>query len=236
MSNNPRFLSAEIPALGGSITLNDEQSAHCIRVLRLKLGDGVSVINGKGCLAEGVLSDPNPRKTVIELKSVQNFEKASHVQLAFGITKPASLELIFRKCTELGVSSFQPLITDHSLHPGSWNHDRWHKIVVEACKQSQEVWFPEVLSPVNLKEWLKQRALNRSLVLCDELHRKSEKDFGSSGPTDILIGPEGGWSETERTLIANQNHFVLGLGPNRLRAETACLVALALVKMRLGEI
>jgi len=236
MSNNPRFLSAEIPEVGGSLTLSDEQSAHCTRVLRLGSGDCVSIINGKGVLAEGTIAVSHPHKTVVQLNSTENFQRNSHVQLAFGITKPASLELIFRKCTELGTASFQPLITDHSLHPGSWNHDRWYKIVVEACKQSQELWFPEILSPISLKDWLQTRQKNRVLVFCDENFRKSAKELVSQAPADLLIGPEGGWSETERTLLKEQEPFVLGLGPNRLRAETACVVALALVKMRLGEI
>lgn len=236
MSNNPRFLSLNIPSVGGSFTLDEEQSAHCIRVLRLRTGDPLSVIDGRGSLGEGTIVDANPRRTVVELKAIETLGRTSHIQIAFGLTKPAALELIFRKCTELGVASFQPLITDHSLHPDSWNEDRWKKIVIEACKQSQELWFPEIASPRSLDTWLKSRGSDRSLVFCDEKSRKGPKEVRLTSPADILIGPEGGWSESERGHLQKIDVTLLGLGPNRLRAETACLVALALVKSRLGEI
>jgi len=236
MSNNPRFLSPEIPSIGSTLTLDSEQSAHCVRVLRLREGDSVSVINGNGCLGEGIIREANPKRTMIEVKSVESQGTASQVQVAFGLTKPIALELIFRKCTELGIASFQPLITDHSLHPDSWNEERWQKIVVEACKQSQELWFPKIFAPISLETWLKERPAEHALVICDEVFRKTQSHIKLSAPTDILIGPEGGWSESERKLFSGLNPFTLGLGPNRLRAETACLVALALVKSRLGEI
>jgi 16S rRNA (uracil1498-N3)-methyltransferase len=236
MSNNPRFLSPEIPTVGNPLTLDFEQSAHCVRVLRLRAGDSVSVINGKGTLGEGIILEANPKRTMIEVKSIESRGEASQVQIAFGLTKPAALELIFRKCTELGIASFQPLITDHSLHPDSWNEERWHKIVVEACKQSQELWFPKIFAPISLETWLKERKLNHSLVVCDEASRKTKHELKLSSPADILIGPEGGWSEAERNQFTGLKIFSLGLGPNRLRAETACLVALALVKSQLSEI
>jgi 16S rRNA (uracil1498-N3)-methyltransferase len=236
MSNNPRFLSPEIPNAGNPLTLDFEQSAHCVRVLRLREGDSVSVINGKGVLGEGIILEANPKRTVIEVKSLESREEASQVQLAFGLTKPAALELIFRKCTELGIASFQPLITDHSIHPESWNEERWQKIVFEACKQSQELWFPKICAPISLGTWLKERKVEHSLVICDEVFRKTKQDPKLTSPADILIGPEGGWSEAERKQFAGLKPLSLGLGPNRLRAETACLVALALVKSQLSEI
>lgn len=236
MSNNPRFLSLELPVTGSSLTLDEEQSAHCVRVLRLKTGDPISVINGKGGLGEGILLEANPKRTIVELKSVETVERSSQIQLAFGLAKPAALELIFRKCTEIGIASFQPLITDHSLHPDSWNQDRWQKIVVEACKQSQELWFPHIFSPIPLTTWLNARQKERSLIVCDERFRRGQKEFVLASTADVLIGPEGGWSEAERAQFQGMNLFCLGLGKNRLRAETACLVALALVKLRLGEI
>ncbi|NBX75745.1 MAG: 16S rRNA (uracil(1498)-N(3))-methyltransferase [Proteobacteria bacterium] len=236
MSNNPRFLSPEILAVGAVLNLDFEQSAHCARVLRLREGDSVSLINGQGCLAEGTIVEANPQKTMIEVKSIGTQKQSSQVQMAFGLTKPSALELIFRKCTELGVASFQPLVTDHSLHPESWNEDRWQKIVVEACKQSQELWFPKIFKPVSLSAWLKERNSERALVVCDEALRKSKADLNLSSAADVLIGPEGGWSDAERKSFEELQPFFLGLGPNRLRAETACLVALALVKSRLGEI
>ncbi|NBX82962.1 RsmE family RNA methyltransferase, partial [bacterium] len=156
--------------------------------------------------------------------------------LVFGITKPIALESILKKCTELGIASFQPLVTDHSLHPGSWNADRWNKVIVEACKQSQELWFPALAEPLTFSNWLSQRNALHSLIVCDENERTPSLTHPLKTPVEILIGPEGGWSVLERERLKSLNGTSLGLGKNRLRADTACLVALALTKNAVGEL
>lgn len=236
MLKNPRFLSLEIPLVGNSLTLDPDQSAHCCRVLRMKAGEPISLIDGKGSLAEATLIESNPKRTTVKIESITFCERASHVSVAFGLVKPHSLEWIFKKCTEIGVHSFQPLISDHSLHPDSWNSQRWQTIVEEACKQCQEVWFPEIKAPMALPSWLASRSKQSDLIICDEFVRDSKLSPPIQGLTDILIGPEGGWSDSERTVFKKYPFQPLGLGNNRLRSETACIVALALVKSHVGEL
>lgn len=236
MSNNPRFLSHNIPELGQSIFLDVEESAHCHRVLRIQAGERVCLIDGKGTVAEAVLEESHPKRTKVIIESRTFFQQKSDIQLAFGLTKPQSLEIIFKKCTELGINSFQPLITDHSLHPQSWNSERWNKLLMEACKQCQDPWLPVLKEPAKLQLWIKQHNSNRRLFFCDENSRQSSPPPVFSEGADILIGPEGGWSQSERMLLQTVNSTPLGLGSNRLRSETACLVSLTLVKLLRGEL
>jgi 16S rRNA (uracil1498-N3)-methyltransferase len=236
MLKNPRFLSPEIPSIGKTLILDEKESAHCCRVLRMSMGDKISVIDGKGTLAQASILEAHPRKTKVEIQSLSFTERLSKVSIAFGLVKPQSLELIFKKCTELGIRSFQPLITDHSLHPESWNSERWQSIVEEACKQCQELWFPEMKQPLSLKTWCSNRLKDSNLVLCDELLRKPKLTSFSSISTDVLVGPEGGWSDAERELFETLPIRKLGLGVNRLRSETACIVAVTLVKSYIGEL
>lgn len=236
MSNNPRFLSLELPPIGGRVTLDPEQSAHCARVLRLQNGESIILINGQGTLGKATIVNSHPRNTQVEVVELQTASVRSEAHLVFGITKPPALETIFKKCTELGVSSFQPLVTAHSLHPSSWNSERWKKIIVEASKQCQELWFPNLLEPLSFSDWLTQRNTSSPLVFCDENERTGSVDKKLQGPVEILIGPEGGWSQEERQKLLQASVIHLGLGKNRLRAETACLVALTLTKLQLGEL
>ena len=236
MSNNPRFLSLEIPGRGSRVQLDPEQSAHCAKVLRLQVGAPLSLINGRGLLAEARILEAHSKKTWVEIIDLKHEPIQSAIHLVFGITKPIALESILKKCTELGIASFQPLVTDHSLHPGSWNADRWNKVIVEACKQSQELWFPALAEPLTFSNWLSQRNALHSLIVCDENERTPSLTHPLKTPVEILIGPEGGWSVLERERLKSLNGISLGLGKNRLRADTACLVALALTKNAVGEL
>jgi 16S rRNA (uracil1498-N3)-methyltransferase len=129
----------------------------------------------------------------------------------------------------VGVESFQPLITNHSIHTKDFNIERWQQLCIEACKQSQNLWLPQIKAPQNLKNFLEQRESSRVLYFCDE-NVRDQKLQTQKIAHDILIGPEGGWSKEEITLIQKQNPQLLSLGQNRLRTEMAALVSLILVK------
>lgn len=236
MSNIPRFLLLDIPLVGGSATLDAEQSSHCVRVLRLKSGVPIHLIDGKGTLATAEIEQPHSRETLVRITEHRTFDSKSKIHLVFGMTKPQSLDFIFKKCTEIGLASFQPLITDHSFHRDRFNPERWLKLVIEACKQSQEVFFPEIHSPKSFSDWIRTRKESSRLVICDE-EKRARKTINWESPLEILIGPEGGWSATERNeLEKTTSSQWLGLGKNRLRAETACLTALTIAKWNSGEL
>lgn len=236
MSPLPRFLLLDIPERGGVAFLDPEQSSHCARVLRLSNGSQIQLINGKGSEAIAEITEAHSHKTVIKVLELKHSTFRSQIHLVFGLTKPQSLDFIFKKCTEIGVASFQPLITDHSLHRTHFNQERWLKLVIEACKQSQEIFFPEVHSPQDFSVWLKKRNPQNHLIICDEDSRSGAPSKWSL-PLAVLIGPEGGWSVSERLLLKDaENSSWLGLGKNRLRAETACLAALTILKWNSGEL
>lgn len=236
MPSIPRFLSREIGLPDSTLALDPEESVHCVRVLRLSPGDSVLLIDGKGSTAEGTILKADSKKTLVSVNRKEFSEMNSKIELVFGVTKPPALESIFRKCTELGLRSFQPLITEHSVRLGGWNEERWGKILVEACKQCQDPWLPELKKPIKFQDWLLNRSNSRALVFCDEGFREPQKSLSLNENTDILVGPEGGWSDKERELVNSLGGLPLSLGPNRLRAETACLVALTLIKSKIHEL
>ncbi|NDD05631.1 MAG: RsmE family RNA methyltransferase, partial [Proteobacteria bacterium] len=102
MSNNPRFLSPDIPIIGESLKLGAEESAHCAKVLRMKPGETICLIDGSGTVAEAVITTVLSKGTEVRIIKKDFYHKKSRITLAFGLTKPQALEHIFRKCTELG--------------------------------------------------------------------------------------------------------------------------------------
>lgn len=221
------------------VQLSAEESHHLSKVLRLTEGTEIELINGLGVTATATILEISKKGTLCRVTEVKTETQRNKIHLVFAIPKSNALDFIIHRCTELGVASFQPVLSHHSLKVSNWNEDRWKKVIFEVAKQCQDSFFPVVHPPVELKKWLVSRSQtqpNRKLIYCDENSREGELEKLASGlECELLIGAEGGWSELERTEFAKTG-LALGLGKNRLRAETASLVALTLLKQQLGEI
>ncbi len=231
-----RFLSESALSENTHVSLSSEESHHLARVLRMKSGDSAVLVDGNGAWAKACVLDANPKKSILEISSVQRETVRPRLQVCFAVAKGPAVEFIIRRATELGVASFQPLITAHSLAPKQFNDERWTKIIVEVCKQCEAPFFPVLQSPLSLSQWLGSRPSQRALFFCDEADRVTPVTSEISGPCDLLVGAEGGWNDEERKLIGNHKPRRFGLGKNRLRAETAALVAVTLLKEKLHEL
>ncbi len=232
-----RFLLKANFVPGQLVELTPEESHHLAKVLRMEVGERCELVDGKGSIAQAIVQDNHSKKSKCLIQEVKTEMAKNHIHIAFAIPKSNALDFIVHRCTEVGVRSFQPLITEHSLKISSWNESRWERVVVETAKQCQESYFPEVLQPMDLKTWLFQkRDPRRLLIYCDEEARFNAFDSTSTeDEVDLLIGSEGGWSEDEREWFRKTGK-ALGLGKNRLRAETACVVALTLLKKHWNEL
>jgi len=229
-----RFLSDESFVPGRDLILSPEESHHLVRVLRIEQGQEVAVIDGRGHFALADVIEARPKGSVVRVKEVRQSGARSRVQLCFGLPKGPALEFIIRRATEIGVVGFQPLATRYSLKLKEWNEDRWGRILREVAKQCEELWLPTIHPAAVLSDWLAKRESGRMLFFCDEADRGAL--LGAiSGECDLLVGAEGGWSDEERTAIHAAGAIRLGLGRNRLRAETAALAGAILLKHQLGE-
>lgn len=218
------------------LRLNPEQSRHLARVLRLREGNSILLINGEGQSAEAIVTSSSPKCSQVDILSVCTEPARSRITLCFGVPKPKALDFIIHRCTEVGVAAFQPLITRQSLGAYAWNTERWRKILIEVCKQCEQPYLPKLLAPKSLEIWLKERDGDHVLVGCFEQRRHSNPiPLEPRRDYDLLVGSEGGWSEGEMLLLISNGAQPLGLGKNRLRTETAALVAVALLKDRIEE-
>ena len=229
-----RFLSPERLLSQSQLTLDREESHHALHVLRLTVGETIQVIDGHGALAEAVIEKVCGKHVIVSIVSVNHQPRPRDIQLAFGIAKAPALEFIVKRCTEVGASSFQPLVTEHAMNRTHWNPTRWGRVATEAMKQCERLHVPELLAPVSLSEFLSQRNPAWQLVCCSERQRDQPIALTPEANTAIMVGPEGGWSLRELEQIQHAGAAFLGLGPNRLRAETAALAAIIRIQA-IGE-
>lgn len=230
-----RFFSAGPLQLGSAVSFSKEQTHHAISVLRLAENAEIEVTNGQGLLAKAQIIQISKKGMIASVLQVESLPCPFKVELCFGISKGKALDFIIHKAAEIGILSFQPLETQFSLKTKEWNPDRWQRVLEEGIKQSQSLFVPQLKAPLTLEAWMKKR--DAPLFFCDEKVRDIKKTVDISAPkVDLLIGSEGGFSDRERVFIQELSPHFLSLGSNRLRTETATLVACVLVKKVLGEL
>lgn len=220
------------------IKIEGQDFIYINNVLRHKIEDKVSLFNGVD--GEFLSQIENINKKNLTLKIIERtsvFKKPSNITLAFSIIKGKNLEFIAEKATELGVSKFQPLITDHSI-TDNFNETRFFANVKEASEQSKRVDIPEIISPKKIRNWLQELDFtNKIIIFCNESGGVSFKEIANKNKDYnfneiiIIIGPEGGFSDSEFTLIngIKQIHQI-SLGSQILRSETAVIASIVLAK------
>ena len=209
--------------------LDEEESKHCVRVLRLQIGDQVNLIDGKGGFYLAEISVDHPKKTQLKVVNyIAEFGKRNHyLHIAIAPTKNIDrFEWFLEKATELGIDEITPIICERSERK-EVKIERSNKIITSAVKQSIKGYHPKLNQQKSFKELLLQKQDAQLYIAhCEGVEKFFiNKKFKKHDKYLILIGPEGDFSTTEIE-IALQNGFVpITLGESRLRTETAALQA-----------
>ncbi len=237
----PRLFVNAALASGATVTLERDQSNYLANVLRLKSGDAVLVFNGRDGEWQASLSG---RKRLDQLTigpRTRPQDRLPDLAYVFAPLKHARLDYMVQKAVEMGASALQPVLTRHT-QVARVNSERMRANVIEAAEQCGILSLAEIVDPVPLERFLGERDGERLLVFCDEAADVADPFSAltaaktASRGIDVLIGPEGGFAEDERTLLLRQARTLrLSLGPRILRADTAAVAALALVQAALGD-
>ncbi len=223
-------------SVGAKVTLDAEEAHHLVRVLRLTDGANILLIDGKGAVGKALVVSATAKRCEVTILSLERQASPSKLVLGFGIPKGPAQDFIVRHVTEVGLLAYQPLGTEHSFKAKEFNVDRWLRVIPEIAKQCEGPVFPEVRDALSLEKALAKYA-GSAIFYCDEAEREPNlKADTNAASTLLLVGPEGGWSAREREAMRTAGAIPFGLGRNRLRAETACLVAVTLMKERMGEL
>jgi 16S rRNA (uracil1498-N3)-methyltransferase len=201
---------------------------HHAHVVRVREGEAVEVFDGRGRAFAATIEMTGETLTSVCLgDELPSREAGVAVELAMSIIQLEKLELVLQKATELGVAILTPLITDRMevrAERFRGKRDRWQKIIFEAVKQSGRAAIPSLNEPMTFDQAI---ARDGTKVVYDtEVENQTPQP---RDPVTLFIGPEGGFSPRELALAKTRGAHFASLGPRRLRAETAGIVALALV-------
>ncbi len=226
-----------IPQISGnSIVLPEDESKHCVRVLRLGIGDIIHIVDGQGALLTCSITDAHPKRCAVEVTSAQHeFGKRNfNLHIAIAPTKNIDrFEWFLEKATEIGIDEITPLLCEHSERK-SVNLDRMERVVTAAMKQSIKAYMPKLnpLTPFN--DLVNNSSYSHNLIAyCGDFNEPHAKTLIEKGNSILfLIGPEGDFSPAELDLAQQNGFLTTGLGPSRLRTETAGVVACTIANLR----
>ena len=239
MKTTPRLhLDAE---LGPSrdIGLPREQAHYLTGVLRLEPGDPVSVFNARDGEWLAYLTTVSKKSSALRCeRRLSDVKPPPDIDYIFAPLKHARLDYVVQKATELGVRRLRPVITSRTIAERV-NLERMTANVIEAAEQCNLVFVPEVHEPVKLEKLLQGWEPGRALVYCDEkavIANPLEALKSLKPPAAILIGPEGGFTDGEKSLLKSLDYVTaISLGPRIMRADTAAVAALTLLQASLGD-
>jgi 16S rRNA (uracil1498-N3)-methyltransferase len=210
------------------VELDGGQANYLGNVMRLSEGAELLVFDGDTGEWLARIADAGKKRMSLSVeRKTREPETIPDVWLAFAPVKRSQTDWLVEKATELGAARLQPVITQRTIAERV-KLERLNAIAIEAAEQCGRTRLPEIAAPLPLKQLLSQRDPERRLYFADEAGGEAALQAFEPGPALILTGPEGGFTDNERSLIrAAANTVPVWLGPRILRAETAALAALA---------
>lgn len=227
---------------GAEVRLAAEASHYLSRVLRVGRGQVLVLFNGDGAdyAAEVLEAGRQSMRLRVTGSRPGLPEPALRITVAQAVSRGERMDLTLQKCTELGVAAFQPLFSERvevRLRGDKLARRmaHWWGVVVAACEQSGRAVVPELLPALGLDEWLQEATQGQRLLL-DPTAQQSLAAVELAAQLELVIGPEGGFSDAESARMAALGVVAVRLGPRVLRTETAGPAAVAIVQSRTGDL
>ncbi len=221
--------------------LREEEFHHAVRVLRLRPGQEVRLVDGQGRAYRARLSRVDLRRAVAELELLEPLpanEPRQWVTLAVAVSRGDRMDFLVEKAVELGIGRLVPVVFRRSVRIQAGRWSRWQRIARSAVKQSGRARVPEVLPPRSLEDFLADlTGPGQRWVFHPEAPPWGEAPLPDARqPQVLVVGPEGGLVPEELDLLRHHGFQVRSLGARILRVETAALAGLVLLMDRLGEL
>ena len=228
--------------IGAIANLDKGATKHLVAVLRVQLGNTVTVFNGDGFnyLCTVVEIHKSALSVRVVSRSSPENESCLATTLGLAVSKGDRFDWAIKKATELGVTSIVPVLTqrvDVRLPPDRWAKKRahWQQIVIAACEQSGRAYVPTVCDAQPLASWLPTLEADARFVL-DPRTATAARTVDPPDHIALLIGPEGGLTDEEIELAKTSQFVGLSLGPRVMRTETAPIAALSIIGAKWGDL
>lgn len=230
---------------GQQLQLDAEQARYIGKVLRLRVGDALTVFNGQGgeFAATVVAVGKNSAVLLIGEQHEVETESPLKVHLVQGISRGDRMDLVVQKATELGVKRISPVLTEYGVVKldaarAAKRRAHWQGVAESACEQSGRTRPPLVDEPMGLNAWFGARTkeADTDLILRPGANIALASLAAPVTKVCLLIGPEGGFSDSEYEDAEVAGFNAVSLGPRILRTETAAIAAIAVMQSRWGDL
>jgi 16S rRNA (uracil1498-N3)-methyltransferase len=229
---------------GLRLALPERAAHHATRVLRLCVGDAVTLFDGRGGEHGATIAEMRGDRVSVEVGSWQDIEREAPIAivLAQGLSSAERMDLTVQKAVELGVAAIQPLGTEKSVvrldaRRTESRLGHWRRIVISACEQCGRNRLPEVRAPVSVAELCEatREEPARWLLAPEAQTRLRDAARGLGSGLVMAAGPEAGFSDGEMRALLAAGYAPVHLGPRILRTETAALAAIAAINAIAGD-
>jgi 16S rRNA (uracil1498-N3)-methyltransferase len=227
-----------------AVVLEPEPSHHLSRVLRLGVGDVLTLFDGRGGEYPGEITAIDKKQVHIRTGAhlPRECESPLGIHLGIAVSRGERMDWVVQKATELGIAALTPLVTEHNgvkLDAGraAKKIQHWQQIAISACEQCGRNRLPVVHAIQPLQQWLAETDAERKYVLHHRAESAGLASVAGAAPqiAALLVGPEGGLSEPEISAAEQAGYAALRLGPRVLRTETAPLAAIAVLQACWGD-
>ncbi|MGQ0441952.1 MAG: 16S rRNA (uracil(1498)-N(3))-methyltransferase [Methylophilaceae bacterium] len=242
--SNLRFFSPENLNLGATIKLSGNAATHAVKVMRLGMGDALTLFCGDGFDYHSELVSVKKNEVLAKVKQSSKIENESTLRITLlqGISAGDRMDISLQKATELGVTHIIPLKTERSVvkldeEKAKKRVEHWQNVVIAACEQSGRAVIPLVAAPINLALWLASHPKNQDTRITLDptaTSRLNTLEKPESSVT-LLVGTEGGLTGHELDLAAQHGFVGVQLGKRILRTETAPLATIAAMQTLWGD-
>lgn len=224
-----RFFCDSIPENGHPAILDDRELDHIFKILRMRTGDEIFLMDGKGVSARSIIEDKS-KIIIMEKKSFK--EPCQKLHLFFSSPRRHRLDDMIRQCAEMGVWSMTPLVCERSVAvPGKdVVPERWKLLLAEGCKQSGNPFLPQINRPLKLREAVEMVGQNSFAGFYGDVSGDNAAlpVLPEKGEIAWVVGPEGGFTESECRLMMEAGLKGLRMGDWTMRIETAALCGASL--------
>ena len=232
----PRFYAPDLDPESGSARLGPDEAHHLTRVLRLVSGDIVTVFNGRGVEWRARVGRASREAATLHLLEPL-VARMPHVAITLvqAVIKGNAMEDVVRDCTMIGVAAIQPVISERTTVKRrvlAAAYERWRRIALSSAKQCGTARLPEIFEPARFSEWMPAHLPEQSYFLIepgaslpDVTTVRQLARVPAPSSALLVVGPEGGWTESERAAAMTAGALPLSLGPLTLRANAVALAA-----------
>jgi 16S rRNA (uracil1498-N3)-methyltransferase len=226
---------------GAQFALEADAAQHVAKSLRLKAGDAIVVFDGRGGEYEATLTRVERDRVDVKVGALREAGRESRLALGLvqGLPEADKMDWIIQKSTELGVAWIQPVTSERSVvrlsgERAARREAHWRRVAIAAAEQCGRTRVPEVRPTLGFMSWIAMPSETARWML-DPAAAPISAQPAVPAPLELVVGPEGGFAEREREVLASRGATGVGLGPRILRTETASLVALSAIHALWGD-